>query len=375
MKKKNILAALLTCFLATGFVACTNPTTNTDDSKPDVEQSSSEKEDETSSSAQESNSPIKELVALSESVDLSIGTETAFTSFYKITGFKSLTAKQKRVTVTSSNPEVVKINTNTLTAVALGNATITVVSQADETKTCSFTINVTDCFFDRSITSISSTWDVSNEMAEVNPSIKVDTDLGNGIYIRGSEGIKWFVETEITIHEVASSEAWPKFGIVANTETFTTDTNNNKVYFFLNAEMLKENNWVDYGVCEVSNGSSWAWNAGVGNNVARHSDNIYVSSNPVGYNQAFKLGMLRDGFNLHFYINGEYVISALILDTIFGNYNEETQSYSTPANAYAGFFSFNSTVTFSNYKFVNDETAVNEMLAAITPTFCEWAED
>ena len=171
-------------------------------------------------------SAIKSLTAVSETVEVKIGETPSTAGYYELVGFKSLTAKQKKVTITSSNPEVLSISSNykQMTAVSLGSAVVTVVSDVDTTKSCSFTVNVTDAFFDRTVSSLDAGWDIEHEMDETNPYIKVNTDVGAGVYIKGSDGLKWFVETEITVHAVSGGELWPKFGIVANTTTNTTET-------------------------------------------------------------------------------------------------------------------------------------------------------
>ena len=88
------------------------------------------------------------------------------------------------------------------------------------------------------------------------------------------------------------------------------------------------------------------------------------------------MGMIRDGFNCHLYVNGSYIKSVEVLGTLFGNYDEATQGYTAAVNTMAGFFSFNSTVTFSNYNFVNDEAVVDGMISAIEPDFAtNWADD
>ena len=185
-------------------------------------------------------------------------------------------------------------------------------------------------------------WDIEHEMDETNPYIKVNTDVGAGVYIKDSDGLKWFVETEITVHAVSGGELWPKFGIVANTTVNTTEVNNNKLYFFLDAPMNIEGNWKDFGVCEVANGGNWAWNAGIANNEARHNDVVKSIDTTITYETKFHMGMVRDGFNCHLYANHEYIGSIEVLGTLFGNYNADTQAYTDPSPAMAGFFSFNS---------------------------------
>lgn len=375
--KKKLSTILLTGLLAVGLGACgggnttSSPAGTSTGGTPSNPTSSSEI---TSTTEQ---SPIKSLTAVSETVDIKIGEQATLANYYELKGVKSLSAKQKRVVITSSNEEVIKIASSykTMSALSIGSATITVTSEVDSTKVCTFTVNVTDAFFDRTLTSIGSSWDVTNEMNEENPSIKIDTNLSDGIYARGSDGLKWYIETAITVHSINAGEEWPKFGIVANTTVNTPESNNNKIYYFLDAPMNREGNWVNFGVCEVSNGGNWAWNAGVGNNVARHNDAVASVENPITYETTFSMGMLRDGFNCHLFVNGAYIGSVTALGTLLGNYDAATSDYTSPANCMAGFFSFNSVVTFSNYKFYNDEAKLAEYMPAEPVFNTNWADD
>lgn len=375
--KKKLSTILLTGLLAVGLGACgggntsSSPAGTSTGGTPSNPTSSSEI---TSTTEQ---SPIKSLTAVSETAEIKIGEQATLANYYELKGVKSLSAKQKKVTITSSDESVVKIASTykTMTALSIGSAVITVTSDVDTTKVCTFTVNVTDSFFDRSLTSISSSWDVAHEMDEENPYIKIDSNLSDGIYARGSDGLKWYIETEITVHSINSGEEWPKFGIVANTTVNTTDSNNNKLYYFLDAPMNREGNWANFGVCEVSNGGNWAWNAGIANNEARHNDAVATVETPLTYDTKFSMGMLRDGFDCHLFVNGAYIGSVKVLNTLFGNYDSATQDYTTPVNCMAGFFSFNSVVTFSNYKFVNDEAAVDALKPAEIVFNNNWAED
>ncbi len=372
--KKTLSTILLTGLFAVSLGACGGGNTSNATSTGGTTPTSTPVSSQITSTTEQS--PIKSLDAVSATVEIKIGEQATTANYYELKGVKSLSAKQKRVTITSSDESVVKVASSfkTMTAVSLGTATITVVSDVDTTKTCSFTVTVTDAFFDRTITSISSTWDVAHEMDAENPYIKIDSNLSDGIYARGSDGLKWYVETEITIHSINSGEEWPKFGIVANTTTHT-ENNNNKLYYFLNAPMNVEGNWVDFGVCEVSNGANWAWNAGVGNNEARHNDVVKSIETPITYETKFHIGMVRDGFNCHLYANRTYIGSIEVLGTLFGNYNADTQAYTDPAPTMAGFFSFNSVITFSNYKFVSDAAEVDTYIPAEPVFNTGWADD
>ena len=377
--KKKLITILLTGLLAVGLGACGGNTTSTGGTNTSTGGATSNPASNSTviSSSEKEESPIQSLTAVSETVDVKIGEQATLANYYELKGVKSLSAKQKKVTITSSDESIVKIapTYKTMTALSLGSAVITVTSDVDTTKVCSFTVTVSDSFFDRTLTSISSSWDVAHEMDAENPYIKIDSNLSDGIYARGSDGLKWYIETEITIHSINTGEEWPKFGIVANTTTNTQDTNNNKVYYFLDAPMNREGNWTNFGVCEVSNGGNWAWNAGIGNNEARHNDAVGTIETPLTYETKFSMGMIRDGFDCHLFANGAYIGSIKALGSLLGNYESATQDYTSPANCMAGFFSFNSVVTFSNYKFINDEAAVDALKPAEIVFNNNWADD
>ena len=373
--KKTLSTILLTGLIAVSLGACGGGNTSNATSTGGNTPTSSQVNSQITSTTEQS--PIKSLTAKNETVEIKIDEQANIANCYEIKGFKSLNAKQKKVTVTSSDTNVVTINAKftSMTAVGIGTATITVVSDVDTTKTCTFTVNVTDCFFDRKVSSINSSWDVTHEMDAENPYIKVDTDVGAGIYIRNSDALKWYVETEITIHSVLSGEEWPKFGIVANTTSNLVEYTDNKLYYFLDAPMNVEEQWVNFGVCEVSNGGNWAWNDGVNNNTARHNDAVYKIDTAIGYETKFKMGMLRDGFNCHLFYNGTYMASVTVLGAIFGDYDETTKDYTKAVNCMAGFFSFNSVATFSNYKLITDVAAVDALIPAEPNFNTVWAND
>lgn len=385
--KKNFSKVLLSSLMAIGLVSCggvssdsssvsDNPST-ADSSQPISSVPSNQPSD--TSSAPVDESPIKSLSAKKENVSIKIDEQALLSNYYELKGFKSLSAKQKRVVVTSSDTNIVSINSKytNMTAVGIGTATITVVSEIDDTKSCSFVVTVEDCYFDRTLTSVDSSWDITNEMAAENPFIRVNTNIDQGLYVRNSDGLKWYIETEITLHKVMAGELWPKIGIVANTTDNIKEKDNvhNKLYYYFDTNLNQEGQWVNFGVCEVKNIGNWAWNDGISNNVARCNYVVHNSSAPIGYNQTFKMGMVRDGFNCHLYYDGKYMTSIKVLGHIFGEYNAETQAYTDPVNCMAGFFAFNAEVTFSNYKFINDPTEVDALIPS-EPTYNEqWASD
>ena len=71
----------------------------------------------TSQSSEQPDSVIKSLVATVENLELKLGEATSVTSYYKLTGYKTLSSKEKKVTITSSDPESVKVVGNSMTGI------------------------------------------------------------------------------------------------------------------------------------------------------------------------------------------------------------------------------------------------------------------
>lgn len=380
---KKLSNILLTGLIAIGLAACGNtssPISSAQNSVPTSGNSNvaSSSKVETSTNVPSSvitsteESPIEYLRAEKESVILKVDEQAVLSNYYEIKGFKTLSTKQKKVTITSSDSNIISINKKftAMTAVSVGTATITVTSDIDTSKTCTFEVVVEEAFFDRKLSFIDPSWDVTHESDPTNPYIKVNTNMDQGLFIRNSDGLKWYVETEVTVHNVFPGELWPKFGIVASTSNHCVEFVDNKLYFYLDGRMDYENKWTDFGFCEVLNGYNWAWNKGVDDTMARSSNQVYKNPTDIDYNVTFKMGMIRDGFDCHFFVNGQYGSSLKVLGTIFGNYNETTKDYTDPVNAMVGFFSFNSSITFSNYKYINDSAAVDALKPA-SPVYIE----
>ena len=330
------------------------------------------------SSSSVADSVIKSLTAKSENVSMKIDESLNAANYYVLTGKTSLNAKQKLCTVVSENENIVSVvNNKTMKAKGLGTTKITVTSKVDETKSCSFIVTVTDVYFDRTESLIPAGDEMDKELKEDGGVIRTSSVNTGEYMVKGVSGTKVFVETEFTIHSVANSEKYPKIGVFASS-VGNTDPNNNKLYLFLNAVIGASNNtsWDGIGICEVENGTNWAWNPGVGDTTARHKDFIYNIPEAVTYETKVKLGMARDGFTFHFWVNDVYVKSAVILDYLMGTYDSTTLTY-TPADSMVGFFQFNSDVTFENYDATADEAKVNEKIASIAePVYVtDWDQD
>lgn len=324
-------------------------------------------------------SPIKSLTAVQDKVVMRIDEKTSAESYYELIGYGALNNKTKKVTVTSSNEDVVKYKSKKLVASGLGEATITVTSDADTTKTCTFDVEVKDVFFDRNYSGFLAGDDTSKELPSEGGVIEIAPDAKTytqGDYIiKGINSTTWMAEVTIEVKSVLYSEHYPKFGIFACSTSEAAEGTNNQVNFFLDGwigEGTPNYQWTNFGVCEVSNGGGWAWNTGVSNADARHADGAYQlsdsyitcqsykDSNPEATGvTSFKMKLARDGFVFHLWVNDNYAFSMEVLHYLFSD------SDGQPCKAMPGFFQFNSGVVFSNYSVTDDQETVQAAIASI----------
>lgn len=352
------------CFLATG---CENPDTpnnNDDNNKQPV---------------------IESLTATEASTTIKIGDSILLTNFYEIKGTSALSAAQRACTYESSNPDVVEIKAKRAEAISSGTATITVTSNIDNTKSCSFEVVVAGVFIDRELSMIPSEDDFSNEWDDQTKtgSFRTSSGITNFYYVADVLSTQWYVETDITLHSVNWDDRWPKIGIVAAGEN--SNGVETMVAFFLNASiglndtydeagnLIKgedNNGWNEFGVCEVSQGDHWAWEPGITNSLARHHDYAWnTGDNKITFGTTFKLGVARDGANFHVYVNGNYMGSYQLssdLEILYEN--------GQPIASHIGFYQFSSDVTFANYSVTSDAADVAAKVPA-EPVYCEFLED
>ena len=379
---KKIIAALtlaiLVCLMSFGLASCQPPETPDTDKDPGTTDQGGKEENK------DPENVIASLTATESSTEMKVGDTILLTNFYEIKGTSSLSAAQRACTYESSNPEIVKINAKRAEAVAPGTATITITSNADNTKTCSFEVTVSKVFIDRELSAIPSEDDFTNEWDSESGtgSFRTSSGITNFYYIDDIESTQWYVETDITVHTVNWDDRWPKIGIVASGKNSSgVET---MVAFFLNASiglndsydengnLVKapdNNNWNEFGVCEVAQGQHWAWEQGITNSLARHHDYAWVTDTTVTFEDTVKLGVARDGANFHVYVNGNYMGSFQLsseLDILY----ENGQSIAS----HVGFYQFSTDVTFSNYSATTDAEEVAKKIPE-APVYCEFLED
>ena len=115
--KKKLSTILLTGLLAVGLGACGGGNTSNPANTSTGGATSNPGNNSTviSSSEAKEESPIKSLTAVSDTVDIKIGEQATLANYYELKGVKSLSAKQKKVTITSSDESVtLTVNVHTL---------------------------------------------------------------------------------------------------------------------------------------------------------------------------------------------------------------------------------------------------------------------
>lgn len=328
---------------------------------------------------------IESLRATEESTTLKIGESILLTNFYEIKGTSTLNAAQRACTYESSDPAIVKINAKRAEAVAPGKATITVTSNVDKTMSCSFEVVVARVFIDRELSMIPSEDDFTNEWDEATQTgyFRTSSGITNFYYVADICSTKWYVETDITLHSVNWDDRWPKIGIVASGEN--SKGVETMVAFFLNASIglgdyydengnfvrgQDNNQWNEFGVCELSEGNHWAWEPGITNSLARHHDYAWnTGDTKISFETTFKLGIARDGADFHVYVNGNYMGSYKLSSSLEILYED-----GAPIASHVGFYHFSSDATFSNYMATSDESEVAKKIPA-SPVYCDFLED
>ena len=292
---------------------------------------------------------------------------------------QSLKTADKKVIVTSSDPEVLKVeNTNPVVSTFLealkpGNVTLTVQSNVQEEIKLEINMTVVDSVFDRQATDgfFGNSWDncdFSHEVDEEDPYIKTiaEDGINHQFYFRDSYTDKCYVESEFTFYSEEDGGAhMPKLGFVFSTNE-TNDLNAQSVsfiYFDTDCRNGKDT-FYNVGYNEINHGL-WGWDSGVSSALAKHC-NLHTNEVGVKIGEKFKMGVLKDGYNYHVYFNNQYIKS--IQTTLDGFSVDNT--YSSAAPTIVGLFDFKSEVKYSNYLFTTDSELLASKLPA-TPSFVE----
>ena len=343
------------------------------------QQQSGEKKDDSSKTdtgddEEGETSAIKSLVATIESKELKLGEAVSVASYYKLTGYKTLTSKQKKVSIVSSDPEAVKITGNIMTGmIADRNATITITSQEDTTKSCSFTVNVKDIFFNRTYSEINGDDDLSKELIADGGIVSTDGGTSDMLILNKEASTSFIIETKIAVNKVSDGELWPKFGIVFKQVDENKDLTLDYMIVFLDGPMNRVQNgeasWTDFGYCEIAN-ATFGWDTQPA--TAKHKENVFIKNDPINYNEFFTLKCVVEGRKIHTFLGygeGEsatevYMFTVEGQDYIFGE--------GAGKGFIPGFFQFNSVCTYKEYSYTTDAEAIAAQMAGVTERLADY---
>lgn len=379
MKKSILLMTLLSSFLVLS--AC-NTTKAKEETKTDEQQTSESGGGggETSSSEQQSEGKIKEIAKRETAPSLLHVTERISTSvLYELRPNKGQTLKtaDKKVIITSSDPEVLLVEktdavvSTFLTALKPGEVKLTIQSNIQPDLKLVLDITVADSVFDRLAQDgfFGNSWenvDFTHEVDEENPYIKTmaEDTINHQFYFRNSYSTKSYTECEFTFYsEQDGSAHMPKLGFAFSTnEINDTDLQSVSMIYFDTDSRGGKDTYYNIGYNEIANGI-WGWDQG-GTNPLAKSCGLYTYEPGIKKGETFKMGVVKDGYNYHVYLNGTYVKS--VATTVEGFSVDKT--YTEAAPTISGLFDFKSEVKYSNYLFTTDESVVNSKIPA-TPDF------
>ena len=336
--------------------------------KADDQSGKQQEEEETSTS------PIKSLVATIESKELKKGEAISVSSFYKLTGYKTLTSKEKKVNIVSSDPEAVQINGNIMKGViADRTATITITSQADTSKSCSFTVNVKDIFFNRQYSEINGADDLSKELIADGGIVQTTGGMSDMLIFNQEASTSFMVETKLAVNSVTDGELWPKFGLVFKQVDEDKELTLNYMLVFLDGPMDKVSegaaHWTDFGYCEIAN-ATFGWDTQPA--TAKHKEDVFIKNTALNYEEFFTLKCVVEGRKIHAFLGygeGEsatevYMFTVEGQDYIFGE--------GAGHGFIPGFFQFNSVVTYKEYSYTTDADAIAAQMAGVTERFADY---
>ena len=370
MKKSKLFSIALILF-AIGLSGCSSKANTQDNTSQGGGGGESGQPTSTSQSSEQPDSVIKSLVATVESLELKLGEATSVTSYYKLTGYKTLSSKEKKVTITSSDPESVKVVGNIMTGIkADGAARITITSQADETKSCFFDVTVKDIYFNREYSEIRAEDNLEKELPADGGEIVTSSGF-SGMYIFNQKmSTSFMVSTKLAVNAVSDGELWPKFGFVFKQVDENEDLTTNYMIVFLDGPMNRVSeghaNWTDFGYCEIA-GGVFGWDSAPA--YARHKEDVFVKKTAIDYNEFFTLTAVVDGNNVSVFLGyGEGENAKEVYMFTVDGYNDLFGGH----GFIPGFFQFNSTVTFNNYSYTTDADAISAKMNGVTQRFVDY---
>lgn len=385
MKKLRFLPATL-LLIALGLAGCGDtPASSQPQSNPESQPAESQPAEsqpaETSSeaapvseSSEAEQSVIKSLEATQENVDIKLGEATSVSAYYKLTGYKTLSSKEKKVTITSSDPAVVKVTGSLMTGLtAGGTATITITSQADQNKSCSFLVNVKDIFFNRSYSEINAANDLSKELPADGGIVVTTGGTSDMLVFNQAPSTSFMTSVKIAVNSVSQGELWPKFGMVYK-QLEDDEVTTTYLIVFLDGPMNRVSegvaNWTDFGYCEIG-GGVFGWDGNPA--YERHQENVFIKSTGIHYDEFFTLTTVVQGRKVHVFLG-------------YGEGEDAKEVYMFTVEGYAdlygegegrgfipGFFQFNSVVTYKDYSYTTDADAIAAQMEGVTERLADYS--
>ena len=154
-----------------------------------------------------------------------------------------------------------------------------------------------------------------------NPYLEMDAYKATPLYayVKGVTAKQFYLEMTVQVTGIRSDEAYPKFGLITN-------DGGEMVKFYL--DMTTEKQVSTVGAVHQASGKEDDWAGQATWNLNKKLD---LSANTV------KLGLLRDGNNYYFYVNGQLVAAGSDL---------------SEKNTATGIFSFGTSLKLTNYRLV-----------------------
>ena len=375
MKKKCVFLMLVSSLFILG--ACTTSNQAQVSSNEETSQQTSSKSEQSSQPAE---GKIKEIsLKATAKTTISVTDRIGTTALFEIKANKGQTLKtaDKKVKITSSDPEVLKVeNTGTVVSTFLdalkpGKVKLTIQSTVQEDARLEIDMTIVDSVFDRQAMDgfFGNSWenvDFTHEVDEVNPYIKTmaEDQINHQFYFRDSYVEKCYAECEFTFYsEMDGTAHMPKIGFVFSTMAENDSGLDSVSFIYFDTDCRNgKDTFTAVGYNEIAHGV-WGWDNGGGNPLAK-SFGMFNYEAGIKVGETFKMGVVKEGYNYHVYFNGVYMKS--VQSSLDGFSVDKTQTKAAPT--ICGLFDFKSEVKYGNYSFTADETVVNSMIPA-SPNF------
>ena len=375
MKKKCVFLMLVSSLFILG--ACTTSSQTQVSSNEETSQQTSSKSEQSSQPAE---GKIKEIaLKATAKTTISVTDRIGTTALFEIKANKgqSLKTADKKVKITSSDPEVLKVeNTGTVVSTFLdalkpGKVKLTIQSTVQEDARLEIDMTIVDSVFDRQAMDgfFGNSWenvDFTHEVDEVNPYIKTmaEDQINHQFYFRDSYVEKCYTECEFTFYsEMDGTAHMPKIGFVFSTMAENDSGLDSVSFIYFDTDCRNgKDTFTAVGYNEIAHGV-WGWDNGGGNPLAK-SFGMFNYEAGIKVGETFKMGVVKEGYNYHVYFNGVYMKS--VQSSLDGFSVDKTQTKAAPT--ICGLFDFKSEVKYGNYSFSADETVVNSMIPA-SPNF------